>query len=56
MLLIAGDFNLGDIDWSNRSVKPYANESSKCAALLDVCNEFFLDQAVTEPTRISDAT
>lgn len=56
VLVVAGDFNLGDIDWIHREVKPYANESSKCSLLLDICNEHFLDQTVTEPTRIADAT
>ena len=37
-------------------VKPYANESSKCALLLDICNDNLLDQMNNEPTRISGAT
>ena len=24
---LGGDFNLGDIDWSNECVRPYANDS-----------------------------
>ena len=56
IITVAGDFNLADIDWPNRSVKPYATESTKCATLLEICNEYFLDQMVTEPTRISGAT
>ena len=54
--VVAGDINLGDIDWVNCIVKPYARESAKCASFLDLCNEFFLDQLVTEPTGISGAT
>ena len=50
ILILAGDFNLAGIDWPNRSVKPYAHDGTKCSSLLDVCNEFFLDQLVTEPT------
>ena len=56
VVIVAGDFNLADIDWSDRIVKPYAIEPLKCAALLDLCNEFFFDQMVTEPTRISGVT
>ena len=54
ILLIAGDFNLADIDWDDRIVIPYATESPKCVLLLDVCNEFFLDQMVKESSRIQD--
>ena len=50
--VVACYINLGDIDW----VKPYARESAKCASFLDLCNEFFLDQLVTEPTRMSEGT
>ena len=55
-VILAGDFNLVDIDWVEREVKPYAIEPAKCFLLLDICNEYFLDQMVTEPTRISGAT
>ena len=37
-------------------IKPYVNESSKCALLLDICNNIFLDQVNNEPTTISGAT
>lgn len=56
VVILGGDFNLADIDWTNRVVKPYATEATKCALLLDICNDFFLDQLVTEPTRISGNT
>ncbi|XP_072048592.1 uncharacterized protein [Amphiura filiformis] len=56
IVILAGDFNLADIDWSEREVKKYAIEPSKCGLLLNICHEFFLDQKVTEPTRISGAT
>lgn len=29
ILIVGGDFNLADIDWTNRSVRPYAVESAK---------------------------
>ena len=35
-ILVAGDFNLPHVDWSNRTVKPYANEGRKCSCLLDI--------------------
>eukprot|EP00057_Strongylocentrotus_purpuratus_P029524 XP_011683998.1 PREDICTED: uncharacterized protein LOC105447523 [Strongylocentrotus purpuratus] len=55
-ILVAGDFNLPHIDWSNRTVKPYANEGRKCSCLLDICNHFYSEQMVKEPTRTAGAT
>jgi hypothetical protein len=54
VVVIGGDFNLADIDWINRVVKPYAIEPSKCSLLLNICNDHFLDQSVKKPTRIVD--
>ena len=56
VIILAGDFNLADVDWENWCVKPYPIEGPKCSALLDICNDNFLDQMVTKPTRISGAT
>ena len=48
-LLIAGDFNLGDIDWLNHlSLAPLSHCSH---TFLEVINDFFLHQHVTFPTR-----
>ncbi|KAJ8042793.1 RNA-directed DNA polymerase from mobile element jockey [Holothuria leucospilota] len=53
-IYLAGDFNLPDIDWSSRSVQPGSQylDLSKC--MLDICNEFGLDQMVSEPTRVNN--
>eukprot|EP00057_Strongylocentrotus_purpuratus_P009574 XP_011664048.1 PREDICTED: uncharacterized protein LOC105438213 [Strongylocentrotus purpuratus] len=56
ILIVGGDFNLADVDWTKRTVKPYATEAAKCSMLLDICNDFFLDQMVRDPTRISGST
>ena len=56
ILLIAGNFNIADINWDDRIVKPCPTESSKCSLQLDICNEFFLYQMVKEFTQIQDAT
>ena len=53
---LGGDFNLGDIDWSNECVRPYANDSGLCKQLLDISKDNFLDQLVLEPTRITEDT
>ena len=45
---------MSDIDWSNSTVKQYANESTKCQLLLNICNDQNLEQQVSEPTRTRD--
>ena len=40
------DFNLGDIDWENECVKPYANKSGLCHQLLNISKDNYLDQLV----------
>ena len=53
---LGGDFNLGDIDWENDGVKPYASKSGLCHQLLYISNDNYLDQLVIEPTRITEDT
>ena len=53
---IGGDFNLGDIDWETESIKPYASKSGLCKQLLTVAKDNFLEQMVSEPTRITEDT
>ena len=53
---IGGDFNLGDIDWDTDSLKPYASSAGLCKRLLTITKDHFLDQLVTEPTRITENT
>ena len=50
------DFNLGDIDWENDCVKPYASKSGLCHQLLNISKDNYLDQLVIEPTRITEDT
>jgi endonuclease/exonuclease/phosphatase family metal-dependent hydrolase len=47
-LLLIGDFNYGDIDWSSPGAEP-ATEASKL--FLDCLDDCFLTQHVTKPTR-----
>jgi hypothetical protein len=42
---------LGDINWDNNSVAPGARDRALCELLLDIKNQFNLDQLVKEPTR-----
>ena len=53
---LGGDFNLGDIDWENDCVKPYASKSGLCHQLLNISKDNYLDQLVIEPTRITEDT
>ena len=47
---IGGDFNLGDIVWENQSVNAGAPKLTLCRDLINLSNDFGLDQFVTEPT------
>jgi hypothetical protein len=51
---LGGDFNLGDIDWPNASVKPYATHARQCHQLLTISQDHHLHQMVNEPTRITE--
>ena len=55
-ILVAGDFNLGDIDWTSNSVKKYANKGPLCRKLLDISNDYCLSQMVTDPTHRTEDT
>ena len=48
---IAGDFNLGDIDWQSYSVKSSSQHTSICEQLIDMANDHGLSQMVDTPTR-----
>ena len=48
---IGGDFNLSHIDWANQTTIPNCPKPGLCRELLDICNDFGLEQVVTEPTR-----
>ena len=55
-LWIGGDFNLPDINWDDESVLPYATCSSVSKQLLNLAKDAYLDQMVTQPTRITETT
>ena len=51
-----GDFNLADINWTDNSVCPSATKPALCSQLIDITNDPFLQQLVTEPIRITETT
>ena len=50
---LGGDFNLGGINWQDQSINQGTCISPKNLSeqLIDIANDFDLDQMVTEPTR-----
>ena len=52
-IIISGDFNLPNIDWSETSPSP-TTYSTKAHLLCELLDEFNLQQLVTEPTRNSN--
>ena len=51
-MLLVGDFNLPDILWENSSLRPNLVYSSGLSyQMMDVVNDNYLTQMVTEPTR-----
>ena len=55
-LWLGGDFNLPDITWEEESVVPYATNSAVSNQLLTIVKDLYLDQVVTEPTRITETS
>ena len=53
---IAGDFNLGDIDWETSSVNTSTPHSTIAEQLLDLANDHGLTQMVDKPTRTTATT
>ncbi|XP_072051753.1 uncharacterized protein [Amphiura filiformis] len=51
ILWLGGDFNLGDINWTDQSIRPGPNPRSVCQQLIDIANNFNLEQVVNKPTR-----
>ncbi|CAC5420837.1 unnamed protein product [Mytilus coruscus] len=49
--MVSGDFNLGNIDWSNSSVIPSKPDPSLHQHLLDILQDHNLTQVVDKPTR-----
>ena len=52
---IGGDFNLADIDWDAECTKPYPMHGAQCHQLLTITKDTFLEQVVTEPTRVTES-
>ena len=51
-LVIVGDFNLPDINWDNTSVRTPSNyPQCLSSTLIDIVNNNYLTQMVTQPTR-----
>ena len=55
-LWLGGDFILPDITWEEESVVPYAINSAVSNQLLTIVKDMYLDQVVTEPTRITETS
>ena len=55
-LWLGGDFNLPDITWEEVSVVPYATNSAVSNQILAIVKDMYLDQVVTEPTRITETS
>lgn len=54
-IVLGGDFNMPGIDWETKSVirnPQYGNGMSQ--KLIDICNDFSLDQVVRIPTRLNN--
>ena len=51
---LGGDFNLPDIDWDILSPKPGGTAPGLSKLLLEISNDFGLEQIVREPTRINN--
>ncbi|XP_072022667.1 uncharacterized protein [Amphiura filiformis] len=48
---LAGDLNLGDIDWPTQTIKPGCPKVALSKELIDLANDFGLEQMVNKPTR-----
>ena len=53
---LSGDFNLADIDWTDNSLKGSATKTALCNQLINITADRFLQQLVSQPTRITETT
>ena len=53
---LSGDFNLADIDWTDNSLKGSATKPALCNQLINITADRFLQQLVSQPTRITETT
>ena len=51
IIILAGDFNLPHINRKNNTIKPGGNQLQSHQELLDIIDEFGLEQMQTNPTR-----
>ena len=51
-----GDLDLPDINWEEETVLPYATSATVSNQMLTLTKDFYLDQMITEPTRITETT
>ena len=51
LVVVAGDFNIGDVDWDNGVVPPGARDKTKCLKILEVLDTHSLIQQQRLPTR-----
>ena len=52
-IILGGDFNAGDINWDNNTVKPGSDRIQLCERLIETLNEHHIEQLQREPTRES---
>ena len=50
-IILAGDFNLPDVDWSKKFVNPQCRYSALSNQLINIALDYDLHQVVTSPTR-----
>ena len=50
-IILAADFNLPYINWKNNTIKPGGNQLQLHQELLDIVDDFSLEQMQTNPTR-----
>ena len=55
-LWLGCDLNLPNIKWEDESVSQYASNSSVAHQLLNITGDFYLNQVVTEQTRVTETT
>ena len=50
-VILGGDFNLPNIDWNTKTVNPGGKNKQFCDSVLDLMDDYSLEQVVQEPTR-----
>ncbi|XP_072014731.1 uncharacterized protein [Amphiura filiformis] len=48
---LAGDFNLAGVNWATQSTLPLCPKPGLCRQLINIANDYGLEQIVTKPTR-----